>query len=152
MIIEINKDIDRYQESVALGLTAKQLIFSLISVITGGGIVLLLYRFIGLTASAYIAIPVVAPIAMGGFYSFNGMDFFTYARKKIHYMFANRALLYKSTEMPALLPQAVKQEVKEEPADDFEKTKKKMFHMMIILVILFAILIGVMIYLKFIRR
>ena len=42
MVIEINKDIDKYQESVALGLTAKQLIFSIASVVVGGGIVLLL--------------------------------------------------------------------------------------------------------------
>lgn len=41
MVIEINKDIDRYQESVAMGLTAKQLVFSIASVIVGGGIVLL---------------------------------------------------------------------------------------------------------------
>ena len=40
MVIEINKDIDRYQESVAMGLTAKQLVFSIASVIVGGGIVL----------------------------------------------------------------------------------------------------------------
>ena len=39
MVIEINKDIDRYQESVAMGLTAKQLVFSIASVIVGGGIV-----------------------------------------------------------------------------------------------------------------
>ena len=75
MIIEINKDIDRYQESVALGLTARQLIFSVASVAVGGGLVLLLYRYIGLTASAYVAIPCVAPIALQGFYSFNGMTF-----------------------------------------------------------------------------
>ena len=29
MVIEVNKDIDRYQESVAMGLTARQLIFSI---------------------------------------------------------------------------------------------------------------------------
>ena len=48
MVIEINKDIDRYQESVAMGLTAKQLVFSIASVIVGGGIVLLvllMWRF-----------------------------------------------------------------------------------------------------------
>ena len=73
MVIEINKDIDRYQESVAMGLTARQLIFSIASVVVGGGIVLLLYKYIGLTGSAYVAIPCVAPIALGGFYSFNGM-------------------------------------------------------------------------------
>ena len=73
MVIEINKDIDRYQESVAMGLTAKQLMFSIASVAVGGGLVFLLYRYIGLTASAYVAIPVVAPIALGGFYSYNGI-------------------------------------------------------------------------------
>ncbi len=58
MVIEVNKDIDRYQESVAMGLTARQLIFSIASVVVGGGIVLLLYKYIGLTGSAYVAIPV----------------------------------------------------------------------------------------------
>ena len=43
MVIEINKDIDRYQESVAMGLTAKQLVFSIASVIVGGGIVFLFF-------------------------------------------------------------------------------------------------------------
>ena len=36
MVIEVNKDIDRYQESVAMGLTARQLIFSIASVVVGG--------------------------------------------------------------------------------------------------------------------
>ena len=119
MVIEINKDIDRYQESVAMGLTAKQLVFSIasvivgvgtseyffrveegskIGVIVGGGIVLLLYRYIGLTGSAYVAIPCVAPIALGGFYSFNGMNFYEYMGKKLHFMFGNKALTYVSTE------------------------------------------------------
>ena len=98
MVIEINKDIERYQESVAMGLTAKQLIFSIVSVVVGGGIVLLLYKYIGLTGSAYVAIPCVAPIALGGFYSFNGMSFYEYMGKKLHFMFANEALAYVSTE------------------------------------------------------
>lgn len=98
MVIEINKDIDRYQESVAMGLTAKQLIFSIASVIVGGGIVLLLYKYMGLTGSAYVAIPCVAPIALGGFYSFNGMNFYEYMGKKLHFMFGNRTLTYVSTE------------------------------------------------------
>ena len=83
MVIEINKDIDRYKESVVMGLTAKQLIFSVASVAAGGGIVLLLYRYIGLTPSVYVAIPVAAPIALGGFYSFNGMGFYEYMGRKM---------------------------------------------------------------------
>lgn len=98
MVIEVNKDIDRYKESVVMGLTARQLVFSIISVITGGGIVLLLYRYVGLTVSAYIAIPVVAPIALSGFYSYNGMTFMQMMGKKLHFAFFNKPLPYVSTE------------------------------------------------------
>ena len=98
MVIEINKDIDRYKESVVMGLTAKQLIFSVASVVAGGGIVLLLYPYIGLTPSVYVAIPVAAPIALGGFYSFNGMGFYEYMGRKMRMLFANRPLAYSSTE------------------------------------------------------
>ena len=83
MVIEVNKDIDRYQESVAMGLTARQLIFSVASIIVGGGIVLLLYKYIGLTGAAYVAVPCIAPIALEGFYSYNGMSFMQYWMKKI---------------------------------------------------------------------
>ena len=43
--------------------------------------VLLFYKYIGLTGSTYVAIPCVAPIALGGFYSFNGMNFYEYMEK-----------------------------------------------------------------------
>ena len=98
MVIEINKDIDRYQESVAMGLTARQLVFSMASVAVGGGLVFLLYPFIGLTGAAYVTIPIVAPIALGGFYSYNGMSFYEVMERKFHYMFGNKALAYVSTE------------------------------------------------------
>ena len=98
MIIEINKDIDKYQESIVLGLTARQLIFSVASIIVGGGIVLLLYKYIGLTGAAYVAVPCIAPIALEGFYSYNGMSFMQYWMKKIHFMIGNRTLTYISAE------------------------------------------------------
>jgi len=98
MIIEINKDIDRYKESVIMGLTAGQLIFSVLSVAVGGGIVLFFYPLIGMTPSVYLAIPAVAPIALGGFYSFNGMNFYEYMGRKLKMLFANRPLAYVSTE------------------------------------------------------
>ena len=172
MVIEINKDIDRYQESVAMGLTAKQLIFSIASVVVGGGLVFLLYPFIGLTGAAYIAIPVVAPIAMGGFYSYNGMSFYEVMGKKFHYMFGNRALTYVSTEgEPAIkayeLEQAnaakakgkgkmfgasCKADVSDSDVNDtdkkknnqaeFEASKKRMMRMLIICVVFFVLLIG----------
>ena len=123
MVIEINKDIDRYQESVAMGLTAKQLIFSIASVAVGGGLVYLLYPFIGLTGAAYVAIPVVAPIALGGFYSYNGMSFYEVTGKKFHYMFGNRALTYISTEGEP----AIKAYELEKANEDKANGKKKLF-------------------------
>lgn len=121
MVIEINKDIDRYQESVAMGLTAKQLVFSAASVAVGAGIVLLLYPYIGLTGSAYVAIPCVAPIALGGFYSYNGMSFYEYMGRKLHFIFGNRALTYVSTEGEP----AVKRYKAQQSAADKRNRKKK---------------------------
>lgn len=173
MVIEINKDIDRYQESVAMGLTAKQLIFSIASVVIGGGLVYLLYPFIGLTGAAYVAIPVVAPIALGGFYSYNGMSFYEVMGKKFHYMFGNRALTYVSTEgEPAIKAYELEQanalrakgkgkmfgasgkadvndtDKKKNSQAEFEASKKKMMRMLIICMIFFVLLIGAAVFYK----
>jgi hypothetical protein len=119
MVIEINKDIDRYKESVVLGLTARQLIYSIISVVVGGGIVILTYPYVGLTTSAYIAIPVVAPIALTGFYSYNGMTFVEMMKLKLHFAFSNKALTYVSTESA--------DEIKKVRLEEESAVKKKRF-------------------------
>ena len=163
MVIEINKDIERYKESVMMGLTAKQLIFSLLSVLVGGGIVLLLSRYMGLTFRVYVAVPVVAPIALGGFYSYNGMGFYEVMGRKIRMMFANHPLTYVSTEGEVMLrecQQAVmaknvtnkKKKGKEVPKtkgnqEEFEAMKKKTKNMLIGLVATMVLaVIGVVIY------
>lgn len=124
MVIEINKDIDRYKESVVMGLTAKQLIFSVASVAAGGGIVLL-YRYIGLTPSVYVAIPVAAPIALGGFYSFNGMGFYEYMGRKMRMLFANRPLAYVSTEGEETIREIRMEEEAGKKTDKKKSGKKK---------------------------
>ena len=96
--VEINRDIDKFKESVVLGLTAKQLIASVLSILVGGTIVVLTYKKVGFTLSAYISIPIVAPIALSGFYSFNGMSFMQMMKKRIKFMFKVKPLVYKSTE------------------------------------------------------
>jgi len=101
VIVEINKDLEKYKESVVLGLTAKQLIFSIASVVVGGGLILFLYPYLGLTVAAYISIPIVVPIAMGGFYSYQGMSFYEVMRRRIYFMFQNKPLTYVSTESVA---------------------------------------------------
>ena len=120
MKIELNKDIEGYRESVLMGFTAKQLICSLVSVTLGGGIVLFLYPYIGLTMSVYVAVPVVSPIALEGFYMFNGMGFSEVMRRKFQMLFANKPLLYFSTEGEEVIRQCRI----EEAAEKRKKEKK----------------------------
>ena len=98
MVIEINKDIDRYQESMVMGLTAKQFLYSIGSLIAGAGMVLLLQKHIGLTLAAYVAVPVVVPLALQGFYQYNGMSFMEVMKKKLYFAFLNRPHIYVSEE------------------------------------------------------
>ena len=100
-----------------MGLTAKQLIFSAASIVAGGGIVLLLYRYIGLTPSVYMAIPVVAPIALGGFYSYNGMGFYEYMGRKLKMLLGNRPLTYVSTEGEAVIKELLAEQSAKEQAE-----------------------------------
>lgn len=125
MNIEINKDIDRYKETVVLGLTARQLVYSVLSVGVGGGIVLFLYPYVGLTVSAYIAIPVVAPIALTGFYSYNGMTFMEMMRLRIHFMFGNRTLTYVSEESVKEIERYREQDRIAEKREEKKRRKEK---------------------------
>ena len=97
MIIEINKDIEKYQESVAMGLTAKQLVYSILALGSGCLIVFLLYEKIGLTFSCYVAVPIVAPIALCGFYSYNGMGFREVFTRYMRSIFRNKTLVFRSS-------------------------------------------------------
>lgn len=97
MIIEINKDIEKYQESVAMGLSAKQLAFSILALGSGCIIVFLLYEKIGLTFSCYVAVPIVAPVALCGFYSYNGMGFREVFTRYMRSIFRNKALVFQSS-------------------------------------------------------
>ena len=148
MSVEINKDIDKFQESVVLGLTAKQLAASVLSVLVGGVIVFLTYKKVGLTVSAYIAIPVVAPIALSGFYSFNGMSFIQMMKKKIQFMFKAKPLVYKSTESVKQIAAKVEEEKRKVEAetdkkDEFTRTKKKMIRILVISIMSALAAIGI---------
>lgn len=97
LIIEINKDIEKYQESVAMGLSAKQLVYSILALGSGCIIVFLLYEKIGLTFSCYVAVPIVAPIALCGFYSYNGMGFREVFTRYMKSIFRNKTLVFKAS-------------------------------------------------------
>lgn len=126
MIIEINKDIEKYQESVAMGLTAKQLIYSVLALGSGCLIVFLLYEKIGLTFSCYVAVPIVAPIALCGFYSYNGMGFTEVFVRYMRSIFRNKALVFKSSGYREMLEEIrAREEVEKRAAVRKAKEERK---------------------------
>ena len=154
--VEINRDIDKFKESVVLGLTAKQLIASVLSILVGGTIVVLTYKKVGFTLSAYIAIPIVAPIALSGFYSFNGKRgkckiFRKYKRKKkrIKFMFKVKPLVYKSTENVKELKDIAdvmeeeNQKSKNNEDINIKKTKQRMIRILVISIVFVLTAIGI---------
>lgn len=110
MHIEINRDLDLFKESVFLGLSLRQLIYSVLALAAGAGIVLLVYPYVGLTVSAYIAVPVVAPIALTGFYSFHGMTFVEMMKMKLRFSGKQPTLRYESTEDDEELERLIREE------------------------------------------
>ena len=140
LVIEINKDIEKYQESVAMGFSAKQLVYSILALVSGCLIVFLLYEKIGLTFSCYVAVPIVAPIALCGFYSYNGMGFMEVFTRYMRSIFRNKALVFKSSgyrEMTAQIRAkeeaekraAVKREKEEHSRSRKEKIKSRVKHL-----------------------
>ena len=79
-----------------MGLSAKQLAYSILALGSGCIIVFLLYEKIGLTFSCYVAVPIVAPIALCGFYSYNGMGFREVFTRYMRSIFRNKALVFQS--------------------------------------------------------
>lgn len=80
-----------------MGLTAKQLVYSILALGSGCLIVFLLYEKIGLTFSCYVAVPIVAPVALCGFYSYNGMGFREVFMRYMRSIFRNKTLVFKSS-------------------------------------------------------
>ena len=123
MEIDMNRDLERFKESVFLGLSLRQLIYSILALAVGAVVVLLVYPYVGLTMSAYIAVPVVAPVALTGFYSYHGMSFTEKMKLKIHFMFRHPPLTYVSTEDPIEIDRLVNEE---EAAKKLSQKKNRM--------------------------
>ena len=76
MEIQLNKDLQKFQDNVVLGLNARQTVFGGIGAALGIGVFLLASKK-GLTddVSSVITSAVVAPFAALGFVNYNGMPF-----------------------------------------------------------------------------
>lgn len=145
MDIEISRDLQHYKESLVMGLTVKQFVFSALSLGIGAGIVLGTYNKIGMTLSCYLATPIVVPIALTGFYNHNGLSFWQTVRKMVYMSFFNKPCLYQSTENTKLIKTAYNEEQKvieqqqkknkkgqSSGKEDFNMVKKKAIRVILI--------------------
>jgi len=164
MDIELSEDLRHYKESLVLGLTVKQLFFSILALGTGTGIVLLFYNRIGITLSCYVATPFVVPLALTGFYNYHGLTFWQFAGKMIYFSFFNRPLVYGSTESVEGLKetylelsqekekaeQQKKKELKKE-GGNVQMVKKKAVRMLLVTAGLLAVAGAAAVWYKFYR-
>lgn len=123
MIIKINEDVEGYKETVAMGLTGRQIIFSGAALLVGAGIALCLFRKIGIMASCYIATPIIIPIALMGFYELNGMNFFQFFTRFLR-SFKMKPLCYHSTESVRAYQKMVEVPKKEQKEKQLKKERQ----------------------------
>lgn len=125
--ININKDVEQYQESVLAGFNASQFITIVLGMgVFGGAFALLHYiAHVPVMACVYVSLIPAVPIILLGFGSKNGMSFFerlkrTLNRKKV-------PLFYEATESAAYyrLLEGNRTDEREEK-QEFEKAKKRM--------------------------
>ena len=75
MEIRINKEIKDYHESLFFGLSTRQFICSVAAVGAAVGIYFGLKNYIDKETVSWLCIVAAAPIAVAGFFNYNGMNF-----------------------------------------------------------------------------
>lgn len=73
MEVRINKEVKDYQESIFLGLSLRQFIFSLLAVGIAVAVYFLLKDVVGTSEVGWMCILAALPFAMGGFFKYNGL-------------------------------------------------------------------------------
>ena len=94
MEIKINKEIRSYKETVYFGLTARQLICSLLAVGTAVGLYFALRGVLDRETLGWLCIVGAAPMAAAGFFRYNGLTLeqFLWAWCKTNFLLAGRRL------------------------------------------------------------
>lgn len=96
MEIKINKEIRHYQESVIMGLTARQLICSILAILIAVGLYFLLKDAVGREAISWICIFAAIPFGAAGFFKYNGMTVERFLQALAHTFFNSGVRVYKS--------------------------------------------------------
>ena len=71
--VKINKEIQRYQESILFGLSLRQMVFALLAISVAVGAYFGLKPLIGAAEVGWVCMLAAFPFAMCGFFTYNGM-------------------------------------------------------------------------------
>ena len=84
MQIPVNKNLDEYKDDFYKGLTLRQTVLSILTIIAGTGAFLLFHSVCGInqTLSLYLAFPTALPFAASGFLKIHGMSLQEYFKRK----------------------------------------------------------------------
>ena len=74
MEVKINKEIQNYTESIVLGLSLRQCIFSIVACVVAIGLYFLFINKLGLELTSWICMLGAAPFAALGFIKYQGMN------------------------------------------------------------------------------
>ena len=100
MEIKINKEIRDYQESIFMGLSLRQFLFSLLACGVAVGIYFGLKNVLGTETVSWVCILVAVPFAVVGFVKYNGMtaEKFIWAYIKSEILIPKR-LVFRNTNL-----------------------------------------------------
>lgn len=118
MEVKINKEIQSYQESIFFGLSLRQFSCSLVAVGAAVGIYFGLKPIVGDEMVSWLCIVCAAPVAVTGFFNYNGMKFeeFIWAWFKSEFLLSGKRVFISENIYDELL--------KEVKRHDDEKVKK----------------------------
>lgn len=119
MIIQINKNLDKYKETVAAGLNLRQIIHIIMAAGVSVAIVLSLFRFIGVTGAALCCFPPVGVIALNGF----SPDTMRQVRCRFRMMFV-KPLKYSSDSESEKVIEQFYIDLNREKAEELKRDKK----------------------------
>ena len=71
--MKINKEIQRYQESLFFGLSLRQFLFALLAVAVAVGVYFGLHTVVGNADVGWLCVLAAFPFAICGFFTYNGM-------------------------------------------------------------------------------
>ena len=111
MEVKIPKEVRQHKESIFFGLSLRQFICSVLAVAIAAGVYLGLGKVVSKDSASWLCILLAVPMAMAGFFSYNGLNFeqFIWAFIKSEFLCAGErpyisqnlfSLLKKDTLLP----------------------------------------------------